>query len=135
MTGAGCLAGTASLRSGTGLLYLGVPKTLSFIYECNLTEAVTLPLEDENKGFLTKECIPMLLEYMEKMDAVAIGPGLSTKEDVEDVVFSVVENCKVPMVIDADGLNLISRNLPVLKKARAPVVLTPIPERWQGLQD
>jgi len=70
------------------------PKTLSFIYECNLTEAVTLPLEDENKGFLTKECIPMLLEYMEKMDAVAIGPGLSTKEDVEDVVFSVVENCK-----------------------------------------
>jgi len=66
MTGAGCLAGTASLRSGTGLLYLGVPKTLSFIYECNLTEAVTLPLEDENKGFLTKECIPMLLEYMEK---------------------------------------------------------------------
>ncbi|UWV47216.1 NAD(P)H-hydrate dehydratase [Acetivibrio thermocellus] len=127
MTGAGCLAGTASLRSGTGLLYLGVPKTLSFIYECNLTEAVTLPLEDENKGFLTKECIPMLLEYMEKMDAVAIGPGLSTKEDVEDVVFSVVENCKVPMVIDADGLNLISRNLPVLKKARAPVVLTPHP--------
>jgi len=52
---------------------------------------------------------------------------LSTKEDVEDVVFSVVENCKVPMVIDADGLNLISRNLPVLKKARAPVVLTPHP--------
>jgi len=76
MTGAGCLAGTASLRSGTGLLYLGVPKTLSFIYECNLTEAVTLPLEDENKGFLTKECIPMLLEYMEKMDAVAIGPAV-----------------------------------------------------------
>jgi len=51
MTGAGCLAGTASLRSGTGLLYLGVPKTLSFIYECNLTEAVTLPWRMKTKVF------------------------------------------------------------------------------------
>jgi len=77
----------------------------------------------------------MLWSIWKKWMLFAIGPGLSTKEDVEDVVFSVVENCKVPMVIDADGLNLISRNLPVLKKARAPVVLTPHPERWQGLQD
>jgi len=80
----------------TGLLYLGVPKTLSFIYECNLTEAVTLPLEDENKGFLTKECIPMLLEYMEKMDAVAIGPGLSTKEDVKMLCSVLLKTARCP---------------------------------------
>ncbi|HOM02315.1 MAG TPA: NAD(P)H-hydrate dehydratase [Acetivibrio sp.] len=127
MTGAGCLAGNAALRSGTGLLYLGVPKALSFIYECNLTEAVTIPLEDENKGFLTKSCIPQILRHMEKMDAVAVGPGLSTEEGVEDVVFSVVENSRVPLVIDADGLNLIAKDLSVLKRSKAPIVLTPHP--------
>ncbi|ODM27492.1 bifunctional ADP-dependent (S)-NAD(P)H-hydrate dehydratase/NAD(P)H-hydrate epimerase [Clostridium sp. Bc-iso-3] len=127
MTGAGCLAGTASLRSGAGLLYLGVPRALYSIYECNLTEAITIPLEDENTGFLTEASIPELLGYMEKMDAVAIGPGLSTKEGVEVVVFSVVENCKVPLVVDADGLNLIAKDLSVLNKSKVPMVLTPHP--------
>lgn len=133
MTGAGCLAGTASLRSGTGLLYLGVPKTLSFIYECKLTEAVTIPLEDENKGFLTRACVPELLGHMEKMDAVAIGPGLSSKEGVRDVVLSVVENCNVPLVVDADGLNLISKDLSVLNRSKAPMVFTPHPGEMASL--
>jgi len=108
-------------------LYLGVPRALYSIYECNLTEAITIPLEDENTGFLTEASIPELLGYMEKMDAVAIGPGLSTKEGVEAVVFSVVENCKVPLVVDADGLNLIAKDLSVLNKSKVPMVLTPHP--------
>lgn len=127
MTGAGCLAGTAALRSGTGLLYLGVPRTLASIYESNLVEGITIALEDEDTGSLTGACIPEILKLLEKMDAVAIGPGLSAKESVKDVVTDVIENCRVPLVVDADGLNLISKDLSVLTRSKAPIVLTPHP--------
>ncbi len=127
MTGAGCLAGAAALRTGTGLLYIGVPDSLSGIYDSNLLEGVTIPLEDGGFGYLSKECLPNLMQLLEKMDTVVIGPGLSTKEDVKDVVFSVVENCPVPLVIDADGLNAVASDISVLKRSRTEMVLTPHP--------
>lgn len=127
MTGAGCLAGKAALRSGLGLLYLGVPASLTNVYDSILIESVTLPLEDDDTGYITKGCIESLKEYMAGVDVIALGPGLSTKGDVGDVVFSIVENSKVPLVIDADGINVISKNIEVLKKSNVPVVLTPHP--------
>lgn len=127
MTGAGCLTGAAALRTGTGLLYLGVPASLSSIYDCNLVEAVTIPLEDGNFGALSKGCIPQLLKQLEKMDAVAIGPGLSTKDGVMDAVFGVIESCCVPLVVDADGINAVSKDISILKRSKAQMVLTPHP--------
>lgn len=127
MTGAGCLAGAAALRTGTGLLYLGVPNSLSGIYDRNLIEGVTIPLEDGNLGYLTKECVPKLMQTMEKMDAVVVGPGLSTEEGAKDVVFSVVENCPVPLVIDADGLNAVASDISILRRSRTQIIVTPHP--------
>lgn len=127
MTGAGCLAGKAALRSGLGLLYLAVPASLTNVYDSNLIESVTLSLEDDDTGYITKGCIESLKEYMVGVDAIALGPGLSTKGDVGNVVESVVENSKVPLVIDADGINVLSKNIEVLKKSNVPVVLTPHP--------
>ena len=61
------------------------------------------------------------------MDAVVVGPGLSTKEGVKDAVFSIVENCPVPLVIDADGLNAVASDISILKRGRTQMVLTPHP--------
>lgn len=129
MTGAGCLAGKAALRSGLGLLYLAVPASLTNVYDSNLIESVTLPLEDDF-GYLTKGCIKNLEDYMydiDDIDAIALGPGLSTKGDVGDVVYSIIEKAKVPLIIDADGINVLSKNIEVLNKCNVPVVLTPHP--------
>lgn len=127
MTGAGYLAGAAALRTGAGLVYLGVPSSLVSVYDSNLIEAVTIPLEDKNLGYLSKECIPQVIKQLEGMDAVAIGPGISTKGDAADVVYNIVKNCSVPMVIDADGINAISKDVSILRQCKAKVVLTPHP--------
>ncbi|MDQ2085616.1 NAD(P)H-hydrate dehydratase [Herbivorax sp. ANBcel31] len=127
MTGAGCLTGKAALRSGAGLLYLAVPASLTNVYDSNLIESVTLPLEDNNSGYLTKSCIKELENHMGNIDVIALGPGLSTKGDVGEVVYNIIENSKVPLVIDADGINAISKNTDILKKCSVPVVLTPHP--------
>jgi len=127
MTGAGCLSGSAALRTGTGLLYLGVPNSLSGIYDCSLLEGVTIPLEDGGLGYLSKECVPKLMQHLEKMDAVVVGPGLSTKEGVKDAVFSAIENSPVPLVIDADALNAVASDISVLQRSKTLKVLTPHP--------
>ena len=58
---------------------------------------------------------------------MVVGPGLSTKDGVKDAVFSIVENCPVPLVIDADGLNAVASDISILKRGRTQMVLTPHP--------
>ncbi len=127
MTGAGCLSARAALRSGAGLVYLGVPSALTHIYDASLTESITIPLDDGGGGYLSKNCIQSILDKMNRMDAAAIGPGLSTNEDISEVVASVVENACIPLILDADALNCISGDVSVLSRKKAQVVVTPHP--------
>jgi hydroxyethylthiazole kinase-like uncharacterized protein yjeF len=125
MTGAACLTGGAALRSGAGLVYMAAPSSLVPIYAGALIEAVTMPFEDENKGFLTSEAIPEILKQLEKVNVAAVGPGLSARNETKAVVYSIIENSEVPIVLDADGINLVAEDLSVLKKRRNQVVITP----------
>lgn len=127
MTGAGCLAAGAALRSGSGLVYLGVPKSLTGIYNSTVREAVVLPAEDNDRGCIAKESLRYLLQQMEGKSAVALGPGLSVNEDISFVVSHIVENSKVPLVLDADALNAISSDISILARLKAETVITPHP--------
>lgn len=127
MTGSGCLCAGAALRSGAGLVYLGVPASLAPIYSSAILEPVILPLEDYGTGRVSKACMGKLLEHLGRMDAAAIGPGLSTGESVPEVIYSVIENTGVPLVIDADALNSIAVNINILKRLKATAVITPHP--------
>lgn len=127
MTGAGYLAGSAALRTGSGLVYLGVPMTLTPIYDTLLAEAITLPLYDNNTGVLLRKSNDKVLEYINKMDVAAIGPGLSVNDDITDIVGNIIEKARIPLVLDADALNAISRDVAVLRKLKTQAVLTPHP--------
>lgn len=127
MTGAGCLTAGAALRSGAGLVYLAVPASLVPIYGGNIMEAVVIPLEDTNRGSLSKQCLGRLDDCIKKADVAAVGPGLSTDTDIKDIVFHVIDNIDVPAVFDADALNAISSNPSVLGKLENDAVLTPHP--------
>jgi NAD(P)H-hydrate epimerase len=61
------------------------------------------------------------------MSACAIGPGLSTHYETVQTVRNIVQRLTIPVVIDADGLNALVNALDVLKKAKAPVIMTPHP--------
>lgn len=127
MTGSGCLASTAALRAGAGLVYTGVPASLAPIYCSRLTEPIVIPLEDCGTGILAALCTESILEKLDRMDAVAVGPGLTVTDDIRRIVTFVIENCKAPLILDADALNAISSDPSVLKRLKTGAVVTPHP--------
>lgn len=133
MAGSGCLAAAAALRSGAGLVYTGVPESLAGIYNSSAAEPVVLPLADGGKGCLAGESAGQILEYMKKVNVAAIGPGLSSSDAVRGVVRKVIVNGSVPIVIDADALNVVSADASILKSLGADAVITPHPGEMSRL--
>ena len=127
MTGAGILSAKAALRAGVGLVYLGVPASLTNVYDGAVVEAVTIPLEDKDNGKLSADCIPQIKERLKGMSVAALGPGLSTSEDIFEIVKSMIIDSEIPLVIDADALNVLAKDVSILKELKAGAVVTPHP--------
>ena len=123
-TGAAYLAAMGALRSGAGLIFLGVPESIYAIEAVKLNEPVVFPLPDE-AGKLSEAAIPEILERLPKMDAVLIGPGLGQSEGTFKVVKAVLENAACPVVLDADGINVICGHKDILRGRTNPTILTP----------
>lgn len=123
-TGAAYLAAMGALRSGAGLVYLGVPESIYAIEATKLNEAIVFPLPDE-KGMLCRKALPRIMELLPKMDAVLIGCGLGQSQGTLEVLSAVLEYAQCPVVVDADGINLISKHTDLLRGRKAPTVATP----------
>ncbi len=126
-TGAATLTALGALRAGAGLVTLGIPKSLNPILENKLTEAMTWPLPETAEASLSLEAEKEIFMLMEGKTAVAIGPGLSTRDETRSLVRRIVARCPLPMVIDADGLNALSSDPEALTKCRGRAILTPHP--------
>lgn len=123
-TGAAALAAMGALRSGAGLVYLGVPESIYAIEAVKLTEPIVFPLPDEG-GMLSSAAVPEVLERLPRMDAVLIGPGLGQSQGTLAVVRAVLENAQCPVVVDADGINLLAAHMDILRNRHEPTILTP----------
>ena len=123
-TGAAYLAAMGALRCGAGLVFLGVPESIYAIEAAKLNEPVVFPLPDRD-GMLSKEAIAPILGRLSQMDAVLIGCGLGQSEDTLAVVSSVLQNAQCPVVLDADGINLLAGHTDLLRGRRYPTILTP----------
>lgn len=126
-TGAAALASQAALLSGAGLVTAGVPKSLNPILETKLTEVMTLPLPETSDGTLALSALDTILSFAKSAQSLAFGPGVSLHEELFVLLKELIKQTPVPMVIDADGLNLIAKNPDILKEANAPIILTPHP--------
>lgn len=133
MTGSGCLAAISAFRTGAGLVYIASPASLSDIYACNIMEAINIKLEDDKKGILSKRCIPELDSAMRGKSVIAVGPGLTTLFGVENAVEHILKNSNVPLVIDADALNIIAKQISLLSEIKAGAVITPHPGEMSRL--
>ncbi|MBO5954136.1 MAG: NAD(P)H-hydrate dehydratase [Oscillospiraceae bacterium] len=123
-TGAAALAAMGALRSGAGLVYLGVPESIYAIEAIKLTEPVVFPLPDAS-GMLSKAGIGEISSRLAQMDAVLIGPGIGQSEDTFAIVKYVLEQFTGPVVVDADGINVLSAHRDILRGRMAPTILTP----------
>ncbi|MGA2192046.1 MAG: NAD(P)H-hydrate dehydratase, partial [Nitrospirota bacterium] len=126
-TGAAVLGAMAALRAGAGLVTVGVPESLNDVFEEKLTEEMTVPLPETPERTLSSGALDKILDILEGKTAVAIGPGLTTNKDTAKLVAELLPRIKIPMLIDADGLNILSLDETPLKNVKAPVVLTPHP--------
>ncbi|MBQ9930118.1 MAG: NAD(P)H-hydrate dehydratase [Oscillospiraceae bacterium] len=123
-TGAAALAAMGALRSGAGLVYLGVPESIYAIEAVKLNEAIVLPLPDAD-GRLSADALPQILKLLPNMDAVLFGPGWGQCEGTFLIAQEILRTFNKPVVVDADGINLLSGRIDILRERNAPTVLTP----------
>jgi ADP-dependent NAD(P)H-hydrate dehydratase / NAD(P)H-hydrate epimerase len=126
-TGAAAMAAQAALRVGAGLVTIAVPQSLSPILEVQSLEAMTLPVPDAGRGILTEEAFAAIAGAMPDKRCAAVGPGIGTDPATGRLVHRIVRESRLPLVIDADGLNNLVGHLDLLAKRESPTVLTPHP--------
>jgi NAD(P)H-hydrate epimerase len=126
-TGAAVLAGHAALRSGVGLCTIAAPASQQPIVAAQAPEYMTEALPETAAQSLALEAKDRLLELARRMDAVAIGPGLSLDPETQELARVLIRELQRPMVVDADALSALAGHLDLLRHAAGPRVLTPHP--------
>lgn len=134
-TGAASMTSISALRTGAGLVTLGIGKSLNPILEAQMQEAMTVPLPETKEGTLDESAFDVIQKLIPGKKCLAIGPGLGHAPETRNLVCRIIEECKIPMVIDADGLNNLAENIHIIKNALAPIVLTPHPGEMARLLD
>lgn len=124
-TGAPTLCAKAALRSGAGLVSLGVPEPIYAITAVKNDEAMPFPLAADEDGKLSRAALPVILERLEKSDAAVIGPGLGRSDEMPALIEEIVRSARCPMVLDADALFALGAQPDALRDSAKPVILTP----------
>ena len=127
MTGAALLVTRAALRSGAGLVTLGMPRAIHPLVAPSMLCAMSFPLPSSAVGTFSREAVQPALDFATGVDAVALGPGISTENETVAFATRVAQKVRVPLVIDADGLNCLAKSPATLRGASSPRVLTPHP--------
>ena len=123
--GAAILSAKAALRSGVGLHYQVLPERIYPLFGTAVHESVCLPVKGNDLGTLCKADFPAVRTLLEKATAVLIGCGMGNNESTADVLKAVLENTNCPVVIDADGINVLARHINYLDSCQAQIILTP----------
>ncbi|MCC6690074.1 MAG: NAD(P)H-hydrate dehydratase [Bacteroidia bacterium] len=123
--GAAQLTSRACLRSGAGLVTVHLPKCGYEIMQTSLPEAMVSI--DSDIHFISA------LPKLDKYTAIGIGPGIDTEKQTQNVLKLLIQNCAVPLVLDADALNILSENKTWLSFLPKGTVLTPHPKEFERL--
>jgi len=124
-TGAAALTCFGALRTGAGLVTVAVPQRIYPIVAARVTEGMPTPLPDAG-GAVAAEAVARVEELASAADVIAVGPGVSRAAGPLRVVEHLLAGQR-PLVIDADGLNVLAGRTETLERPHAPAVLTPHP--------
>ncbi len=127
MTGAIALAGMSTLRSGAGLVTLAVPDPCLEAVAVMEPSYITVPLPANEHGQLSGISRDEILRHAQGKTALAFGPGLGQADELRELAAWLYTSLPQPMVVDADGLNVLAQQDAVLEKSAGPRVLTPHP--------
>lgn len=125
--GAAALTALAALRTGAGLVTLVVPRSLNTALEVGAIEVMTLPVEETQEGTFSPDAIERVLEFAAGKSVLALGPGITTHPETLEFVAELLPRIEIPIVVDADGINCLAQSQAILRKIKAPFILTPHP--------
>ena len=129
-TGAAVMSGWAALRAGAGLVTVGTPQPCLPVVASQVPELMTEPLSATDAGTISSRALESswFSELLKNKSVLAIGPGLSTNNDTQGFIRSVIQSAPIPTVLDADGLNAFAEHRVELHEHEcASLVLTPHP--------
>lgn len=144
-SGASVLCSQAAMRSGAGLVTLGIPKSLNnAIIKIKPREAMTLPLAQTKEVTLSLAAYKKIRDFIKNIDVLVIGPGLTQNKSTQDLVRKIISKIEKSTVIDADGINALIGHLNILlntqyltcsgRQGSIPnTILTPHPGEMAGL--
>jgi NAD(P)H-hydrate epimerase len=132
-TGAAVMAGKAALKMGAGLVTVGTPKSCLPIVARSMAELMTEPLPETEEKTFSAQALEPSLRLLEGKDALLLGPGISTHDSTAEFVLGLLPRVRIPVVLDADALNILSSTPEVLKSLKTPVVVTPHPGEFARL--
>lgn len=125
MPGACVMSALGALHSGVGKLTLAFPEQAYTPVTAHLMQPLFLPVYGDENGYFSAMAIPDIIEALNGKNAVLIGCGIGTDKGAQSVLKEVVRTCKSPLVIDADGINILSQHINLIKEREYPTVITP----------
>jgi len=132
MTGAAAIAAKSAARCGVGLEVCAADKKTLAVLQNKMDFPVFLPLEYDSNGMYNDKSLEALTNYR-GVTAYLVGCGLGKSDAAKQAVKHVIENSRVPVVLDADGINIISEDKSILKNRTCPVIITPHPGEMSRL--
>jgi ADP-dependent NAD(P)H-hydrate dehydratase / NAD(P)H-hydrate epimerase len=134
-SGAAAMAGMAALRAGCGLSTVATPASVLPSVAGFAAELMTEPLPETDIGSIAMGAIESgaFGQLVKPVDVVAIGPGIGRNSETAEFVHEAVRLTKVPLVLDADGLNAFQNHTDRLDGRQRPLVLTPHPGEMSRL--
>lgn len=125
MGGAAMMSTLSAMRIGAGIVRLATPTSVAKMIAPHLMEAMTFPLQETQDGSISVKSIDNISDLMNKSSACLIGCGLSVTDKTIQVVEHVIKTSNCNIIIDADALNCIAKNVDVLKSAKHTPIITP----------
>jgi len=125
--GAGYLTSMGALRSGCGLVTYALPDQTFTKFDARYPEIMAQSIPDKGRGHLHPAGVNFTLDLIRDKTVVAVGPAIGTHDDTRSFVTDIVKRAHLPIVIDADGLNVLADHLNILDHRQAETILTPHP--------
>ena len=133
MSGAAAIAGRAALRAGAGLVRVATPKSVLPIVASIEPSFTTIALPEDNTGRISAKAINSILDTVSQNDCLAFGPGIGISPSLRSVLQTLIQQEKLRLLIDADGLNNLSMIKSWPAKLKAKLILTPHPGEMNRL--
>ncbi len=125
MPGAAFFAIASAVKCGVGLVEAVVPESIYEATSKKISEVTFHVVPEDEDGFILAGSVESILKESEKCSAVLVGCGMGWNQSTGSITYELIRNLNVPVIIDADGINVISENIDILKEAKSKIVLTP----------